>query len=190
MFLGVDPDLHNTGLAIADKNGNIVWVGCCSVPRDCKGSNAVIAMAKALDETLANYKMLHVVVEGQTINFKQTRNPGDILHLAHVTGIIVGLLAPRGWLSLFIPTPREWKGQVPKQIHHQRILDTLGWKYNVHPGYCVPINPPVDMGIPLKGTQWKHVVDAIGLARWGWKESTVRSRRVVAVHAARESEKD
>lgn len=187
MFLGIDPDLHNTGIAIADKTGKIVHVDCCCVHRKLKGSNAVIEMAKVLDVQLAKYKMLHVAVEGQTINFKQTRNPGDILHLAHVAGIAVGIIASRGWVSLLIPTPREWKGQVPKQIHHQRILEDLGWKYKVHPGYCVPISPPVEMGIPLKATQWKHVIDAIGLARWLWRETVVRQRIDRAVH---EKEKD
>jgi hypothetical protein len=191
MFLGVDPDLHDTGLAIVDKDGKVVWVGCCSILSAAfKGKDAVIQMAKALDDALANYKMLHVIVEGQTINFKQTRNPGDILNLAHVTGIAVGILVTRGWCSMQIPTPREWKGQVPKRIHHERILDSLGWKYKARSGYCVPISPPVDMGVPLRGSQWKHVVDAIGLARWGWKENEARSQQAAAVLAAREKEKD
>lgn len=183
-FIGIDPDLHHTGIAIVDPFGRVLEVECAKVSTSLRGAKAVAAMS---DELLCSMKYhaetyartVRAAVEGQTISFRQTKDPSSILHLAHVTGCAVSALRAHTLASVYIPAPREWKGQVPKQIHHQRICERLVWAYTLHgtkkSGYASPNDPPV--GKHLKPSQWKHVLDAVGLALWA-AEKHAREERV------------
>lgn len=177
LFLGIDPDLHHTGIALLDEFGRVLGVECVVLGPKHTGEEAVVLMSRAIGAVIGminDYKpgVNNVIVEGQTISFRQTADPDSIIKLAHVTGACVGAANELLECAVRIPKPREWKGQVPKQVHHQRILDRLGWKYELHGspknGYAAPTDPPV--GRKLKATHWKHVVDAIGLGQWGIKK--------------------
>ncbi len=177
LFLGIDPDLHHTGLAVVDEFGRVLGVECVCLERKYTGEEAVVKMSRAIGAVIGMIRdhtpgVNNVIVEGQTISFKQTADPDSIIKLAHVTGACVGAANELLECNVRIPKPREWKGQVPKQIHQQRVLDHLSWKYELHGspknGYASPVDPPV--GKKLKATHWKHVVDAIGLAQWGRKQ--------------------
>ena len=173
MFLGIDPDLHHTGIAVCDAQGTVMGVECCMIPGKLKGEDAVIAMTRAISGSIANMvdcleaeAFESVAVEGQHISFR-TPNPTDILHLAHITGAAIGVVNEMIAARLYIPAPKDWKGQVPKIVHQRKLLEELGWPHQSYgdqkSGYTIPTNPPV--GKMLKQTHWKHVVDAIGLAR-------------------------
>ena len=70
--------------------------------------------------------------------------------------------------EILMPSPQLWKGSVPKEIKHQRILRSLEWDFEVVTGKRVIPSVPDDLvGISqIPATQWTHVIDAMGLAKW------------------------
>lgn len=174
-FIGVDPDLHTPSVACVDFRGAVVglWVG--RVIKELKGADAVIASAKAITEHLrvATYGAQVAAIEGQDLYLggdRATKNPKSILAVAQVAGAAVGVMSYR--CRVLLPLPRDWKGSVPKGIHQARICQRLGWPYRAaggKEGYCVPTDPPVKFE-KFKGGDWKHLLDAIGLAQWAAKQ--------------------
>lgn len=169
IILGVDPDLHATSFVWLGSNG-VLDVRVARVPKKIVGDEAVDAMC----DVLAGMDLLRtalpdlVVVEGQHIvrGEKGTKNPVDILRLAQVAGA-ASCAARRAYRSTktIRPTPAEWKGQVPKEVHQARVLRDQGWG-------------TMEAGLAALGTRWPevttrewlHVVDALGLAQWGRKK--------------------
>lgn len=96
-----------------------------------------------------------VVVEAQQY-YKGGPNAGDLLNLALVAG---GAIAEcvRWWptTTVMVPLPAEWKGQIPKAIHHARIMGRLG----------------------LSAEYSIHEFDAIGMALWARDQIIVASPR-------------
>lgn len=182
LFLGIDPDLHNTGLAVVDVDPNgskrAHWVGVARVAKALKGEDAVVAMASALDEAsrgilrahkdASGFFWEHSVVEGQEIYQGSEVRVSDLLNLAQVAGAAAGVFGAGR-----IPRPKDWKGNVPKHIHQARTARALGWACEVRGGkepYVVPqLSGEVRGADDLEGRDWKHVMDAIGLALWASK---------------------
>ena len=182
-FLGIDPDLHHTGLAIVEVGPtgqrSVAWVGIARVPLRFKGEAAVTAMSVSLrtsrdvmtdagDNVAAwgAHAWHYAVVEGQEIYQGSAVKVSDLLNLAQVAGAAAGVFG-----ATRIPRPKDWKGQVPKHIHQHRTCRALSWAAGLRGGkepYVVPIFAG---GAPagadsLKDGDWKHVMDAIGLALW------------------------
>jgi hypothetical protein len=74
---------------------------------------------------------------------KQKGDPNTLIDLAMLGGMIVGAARP---LRVLLPTPRDWKGSVPKDIHHKRLR--AAWP-----------------ALPAKLSS--DQLDAFGLARYG-----------------------
>lgn len=136
----------------------------------------------AIHAAVEGHRILRVVVEGQQIYQGVRQRPDDILRLAQVAGAAAGVATHlAGATQLLMPRPQEWKGSVPKPIHQARVLERLGWPYErkgpapkrtmgkvEHAGYCVPTSVPTDVALyDVRPSDWKHIVDAIGLALWG-----------------------
>jgi hypothetical protein len=122
-----------------------------------------------------------VAVEAQEIyqfGTGRTANPKSIMYLATVAGM--ALAAHSRAFHLFFPTPQAWKGSVPKIIHQARILSKCGWKYEkvgtLDNGYCYPVDVPIGLG-DFKKTDWKHLVDAIGLALYAKEQYELAVRK-------------
>lgn len=171
-FIGVDPDLHATGIAVMHEE-EVVHVTVARIPAAFRGLGASLRMihevgiaAKALlsHGYLGNGIVSVAMIEGQTINFRQTANPASILPLSYVAGGAAASLLHHGLREVHLVEPRTWKGQVPKPIHQSRILKQLGWEHSRTKTHAVPDDPPVGRG--LKSAEWKHVIDAIGLAMY------------------------
>lgn len=79
-------------------------------------------------------------------------DPDDLLELAGVDGAITTLLRP-GKIAGF--KPREWKGQVPKEIHHARVLRKLN---EAETAVLERANVPPSLR--------HNVVDAVALGVW------------------------
>ena len=179
IIIGIDPDLHNTGIAgYCTKNNTVTFVDVLRVRKSASGRGttgrkAVLAMCNQagnipLDEDC-------VVVEGQEIAYtsKSGANPRDIMLLATVAG---GFLA-KAWADdarhVLFPPPNEWKGSVPKHTHQARIYDKLYWEFKKtgtsKTSYAYPTKGHEDVhgASTLNKGDWKHVGDAIGLAMWG-----------------------
>lgn len=169
--LGIDPDMHHIGVAVVSRTGveAIDIIGQSGNPR---GEKAVIGMAECLYDSLATivtgFSIDKVVVENQNLYLKGKANPGSILRLGQVAGMCV--MAARMCLpeaEILMPSPQLWKGSVPKEIKHKRILASLDWHFKEVNKRIIPTVPDDLVGIsqiPL--TQWTHVIDAMGLAKW------------------------
>jgi hypothetical protein len=86
---------------------------------------------------------------------KQKGNPNDLVKLATMAGMVLAQFQGRIW-DMFTPTPREWKGGIPKEIHHQRLAAMF---------------PEAEAKMAHVAKSYQHNVwDAIGLADWGRKQ--------------------
>lgn len=197
-ILGIDPDLHDTGLALWSDGRRVArhytsreglkvqdaevvltrsrpFLACLravSVPRTLRGWRAVESMARALPPAIStllegyyDVEISLVVVEAQRVYPRSKVRPNDIVRLAAVAGAAAASIGDRRpQPTLRMPEPREWKGQVTKTAHQNRILRRAGL--------------PWDEAIALAGNKTKagHAVDALGLALWG-AEQLEASRR-------------
>ncbi len=176
--LGVDPDLHSTSWAILDHK-SVLWVGRVVIPRRLRGAEAVAAtIEKMRDRKLPpGLGIDRIAVEGQQIyqkglNTFRALDQNDILMLAQVAGGMAALfwkMYPSA--KLLLPKPAEWKGQVPKTVHHARIYVDLHLPYMmIGRGEQKAVVPEFEPdtykeGDITPGTA-SHVNDAVGLALW------------------------
>ncbi len=172
-YIGIDPDLTNTAVAylVGDKITKVDIIKA----KGKKKESQVLEMMRALCAHIRHTGFTPLIenwvlaVEAQVIAAYHTKNPMSILHLGQVAAAALTVYhrtyvedSPNG-LSLF-PRPTEWKGSVPKEIHQARICKKLKWKYTKRSGYCVPEG----IGVPelARSSDWKHGLDAVGLALW------------------------
>lgn len=154
-YLGIDPDLHHTGVAVLGPEEGIVCTAL--VHGRAKGEQANILMAESIARVINDdyarhdcYMRYVAVVESQRIRPGSKVNPQDIVMLAQAAGAAVGACVR------FIPTadislvePQDWKGSIPKEAHHAVIRDHFGLTEGQF------------------GKHESHLLDAIGLAAWG-----------------------
>lgn len=185
--LGIDPDLQRPALAVV-RGRDIVLVACPKTS-GTKQQAAVLELASeamhwmdtACEElAFAGHhfpSMATVTVEAQKVYWGSgsTKNPQDIVVLAAAAGVMLNAAVAR-WphADADFPLPETWKKGVPKHIHQARVLSRLGVSYQKAGGksdpYCVPLWPEGKRPIGAEGlnkSDWKHVVDAIGLAVYG-----------------------
>ena len=124
-------------------------------------------------------------VEGQELartGAKRHARPEDVVRLGNVAGMCVMRVA-RGYLhgcGLYWPKPSEWKGSVPKHAMQARLYAELGWDYTIHyqgkkPDFAGPrgaLTNGLPLHLPNFGPKWKHVGDALLLARWCWEQAS------------------
>lgn len=183
--IGVDPDLHRTAFAAVCEQ-QVLAVGVARVASWLKGPDAVAAMVAMLryHHSDAEHSWDHwtrlssvLVVEGQQIyagGKKSTKGWDSVLLLAQVAGAAAGILTQYRQ-DLIIPRPQKWKGSIPKAVHQARVLKRRGIEYDMKGSktpksdtrYCVPRGRLAAGSDTLADSDWKHVVDAIGLADWG-----------------------
>lgn len=175
-FIGADPDLHTTGIAlVSDNPADPIKVWCIEVEKDVrKGRDAAVAMIEAINRFSGGVSD-YFAVEAQEIyqgagQDADTKNPRSILWLGHVAGALFFFLNMEA-IEGYFPSPQEWKGTVPKQIHQARILTSLRIPYekvgkDPRTGYCRPTDFSRFQGEVKSKTHWKHLIDALGLALW------------------------
>ena len=192
LCLGIDPDLHDTAIASWDDLGpgraHVV-----SVSKKVTGTDALLAMMHELSGPWPNFARgvgfdrevpVWAAVEGQELartGAKRHARPEDIVRLGNVAGMCVMRVA-RGYLhgcGLYWPKPSEWKGATPKHAMQARLYEELGWGYTVvgsggKPAYAVPEHLPETVTFEFPGRAWKHVGDALLLARWCWEQASGR----------------
>ena len=174
--IAIDPDLHTVGMAgiRLDIHGSL-WVGATHVSKELKGQQCSAQVFNEAYEVLAKANMKQglrplVVVEGQRIRTAagaETKNPQSIVELATAAGACVG--AARAYFPdcpVMIVEPAAWKGTVPKLIHHKRICHHLGWSFESLKTYIKPLDPTCDEVGEVKPADYKHILDAIGMAQW------------------------
>lgn len=176
--IGVDPDLHCTTFA-ALQDGKFHGVFAAEVDKSHKERIAMILMCIKIRETweiILRYcgkvnNWSAIAVEGQEFLIRGNSPFSDIGLLASVTGAVIAT-APRPGPAIFCPKPIQWKGNVPKPIHHQRIAEELGIEIEINQTHGVPKDAKIQTLLPLK-SDWKHGMDAIGLALWASKQKEI-----------------
>jgi hypothetical protein len=126
-------------------------------------------MATALMEFFGNlelpYRPTCLVVEWQRLRPRGEPRPNNIVDLCGFAGMCLTAASMVGAVHTFAPIPSEWKGQVPKAVHQERIIRRIGLTSDL-----TYVNGTT--GAPLPGAEKipasmrTHVIDAIGLACW------------------------
>lgn len=168
--MGIDPDTLRTGMAVVtgqlNETPRVIWVASADV------SGSASLGARARHSSMAERIWQHVlkapdadlvVVEGQAHRRGDPR-PDDIVQLGVVQGIAAGVAYQNcdGAQDLYMPLPTQWKGTSRKKKQYQEhLLQTLSLDEELSgvPG-AEDMNP----------VQRGHVVDAIGLAVWGFSQ--------------------
>lgn len=174
MFIGIDPDLHDLAIGYW-LNGQPVRAEVLHLPRRKGriGQLAVMDMAALISAHLPHHipkNALGLAIEAQTLRrrgAKQHKRPEDIVVLGNVAGAALAIsMSALPVSQIAFPTPEGWKGQIPKAVMQARLYDELGWGYErVGDDYARPLRSPASFS-NISAGQWKHVGDALLLARW------------------------
>lgn len=172
--LGVDPDTRCTAFAVVE-DGKFIGAWVARSP----AGGIQLQLAALADIPLAfqvgSPWFARAAVERPHIAGRTHARPDDLLALSLAAGgagavlQALGAIHPQG---LFLPTPGAWKGQVPKHIQQARTCRRLGWEPEIRATgrgrYCVPhgLAQGVWGVVDLRTSDWKHVMDAVGLALW------------------------
>ena len=123
--LSMDPGIRGCGIAVW-AGGKLLSAQYVPNPVD-KGNDvrAIVQMAVAVIKEAGNIDVL-VVETPQIYNESASKkNDNDILPLVGVDGAVAALLHAQGTRHFHQYLPREWKGQVPKEIMQKRIEGRL-----------------------------------------------------------------
>ena len=163
-IIAVDPGTRLCGYAVF-VDGEPVVAGVVRSKADTVAQRAGAMAADVLDAlpTCAQRLFDVAVVERPVIYPDSRERDSDIVDLAVSAGVIGGLLSGNAY-ALVMPTPREWKGAVPKHIHNERTK-----------AKCPAAVSLVERDVP-KGQQ-NHVWDAVGLALWYLNNYHSKGRR-------------
>lgn len=164
LFIGCDPDTKHSAYAVVDEEGKVV--DAYTIESDGSISDLVSKHAYDIKMNLWSTDGQDAIayIEGQVVYKNDAKsNPADLIKLARASGVSAMYLA-QITNDITVLDPIQWKGTVPKHIHQARILKELGYESeNIQAkgsAYCIPT---VNF-LNLTKTQYKHVIDAIGLA--------------------------
>ncbi len=124
--LAIDPSIRATGVAVFEKQ-ELVF---CTVirptksddPKKCKHYN-LKEIQKILEKEIGwSVTPEAIIAEVPEVYQVSKGNPNQLMHLAVLDGMILGRLKAQ---QTFLPLPKEWKGQVPKEIHNAKALAKL-----------------------------------------------------------------
>jgi len=184
--IGVDPDLHNTAIAVVTKE-RVLALGVIRGQDGLKEDEAVEDMVAEVHNYLPTW-LSHMLAQGIKVfspkppsrvegqKFYGKSLPEDLIRLATVSGACLAALN-RSWLGQArLVQPTHWKGSVDKTTNQARTLKDYGVGFKVVgglKGYCVPTTNKEKLptiwtsdGSPPLQSDWKHVLDAVGIARW------------------------
>lgn len=155
-LIAVDPGLRHCGIAYFYK-GILGYAGLVRNPETtARGARAWIAMARAVAARIQRFDWEKGVVEDQEQyeGASNRVNRADLTELAHVAGAVALVLGARG-SDVESPLPKQWKGQLPKDVCNRRIEAKL-----------TPLEAVV---IEREGALTHNIIDAVGLGLWALK---------------------
>lgn len=177
-MVGVDPDLRNTAVAAVDlRTGSLEYVGCTNVGKHIYGQQCAISTYLGVQAMGLAFRRPLIGVEGQRIR-GATRgskkiDPQSIVDLAACAGAagaaVYQTLSRSATPELAVVEPMTWAGTTDKMIRHRRLCRDLGWECRETKSYVYPVfegGTPPCRGNVTSNAHWKHVLDAIGIARW------------------------
>lgn len=148
--VAIDPSMHSTGIAIFEDE-QLIETKCIEVDEKIIGFHALVSMScKATDYANAfTYRDCVFVIEEQVRHKKDRMSMEDFVKLASISYIIGCDLAYND--NIFFVQPSQWKKQLPKKIHHGRLMAN-----------------EIKLGTDIKLLQDRQpdIMDAIGIGRW------------------------
>jgi Holliday junction resolvasome RuvABC endonuclease subunit len=139
-IMGIDPGLNACGIARWDPQAQTMTAQTV-YPKTKDMLGRIETICSALPRLLPSIHTL--VIEMPQVYQYAKADPNDLVLLSIAVGAIARDVRPR---VLLLPTPAQWKGQVPKAIHHRRIRKLVP---NIH------------------GSTSKDALDAVGLCLYG-----------------------
>lgn len=179
-YLGIDPDVKCMGFALWSDSYGPHWVGVAKIPTRLSKEAAVVKQAEASAEvirfltTKLRFRFGGVALESQQ---KDRRVMGFDAHtsLSQVTGAVLGSISSEVLACpIRVVKPWEWKKSQKKHAMQARLYTDLGWgwtkKGEGSDRFAIPTNLPQTLqgADRLKPNDWKHVGDALLLARWAY----------------------
>lgn len=122
-----------------------------------------LRMAREVDRTVCR-----LVIERMRVYpiQQQKGDQNDLLDLSFVSGVVVGVVAgnkAQGETHVELVTARDWKGQVPKDVVHKRILAVLSSNERL----------VLEKGTAKVPASLRHnVLDAVGIGLWACSRLT------------------
>lgn len=148
--MGIDPSINVMGYALVTKDA-IIYSGTLRAPEDVKTqhlASRVQYMLWSLRNVMNEGKPDEVVVErpkmwGGKVS-EGANNSESLLILSTMVGALVGMFYEASPdLPVRLPTPSNWKGDLPKHITQRKVKEHYGYE-----------------------AKSDHEADAIGIALW------------------------
>lgn len=167
-LLSVDPSIRACGIAIFDRK-KLVYVNVLrpsAVINAAEGIRDVMDLAQdAWEKTMgASFSPETLVVELPQI-YQQAQlkgDPNDLVPLAIMLGRLWERFKPK---NMLMPLPKEWKGQVPKEVMNNRTLASLSKR---------EVEIFSDDLLRVPGGLRHNGMDAIGIGLWALKRMGLR----------------
>lgn len=161
-LMSIDASINNLGMAIWDMGSKTLLLWKLVHPKVDKRKNEYeksLSMSDQLREWARAYVVNHTILEVPehwSVGGYEARETGSIAKLCFVCGLIYGMQYDMETFELVIP--REWKGQLPKDVMANRLQNDY-------------IKYGIDMNGSVTGTKLnENVADAIGIGHfklWG-----------------------
>lgn len=177
--IGIDPDTRHLGVCGWSRGEpGPKWVATTHLSKDVKGAHVhMFREALRLFEEVPRFPRPLILLEVMRYRVGENVTPQSLIDLNFVGGTVAAAALTAYPDARVIPVePSQWKGSVKKQIHHTRLMTQLAWRHEVLKSYVRPIDPPVIRVGKIKPADWKHVLDGVGLARWGLEQLKIASR--------------
>lgn len=145
-IIGIDPGVNTVAWSRVQNNRLIA----CGLIEAAFPLNVISFMDK--QEWQMVLPVLHVEKPQVYDVSKQKGDQKDIVNLAITVGALAGCWASKGGVFVLFE-PREWKGQVPKDIMLSRIVDKL-------------MEEEVAIIPKLPKSKLHNVIDAVGIGLW------------------------
>lgn len=160
--VSVDPGLSGTGVVYWRKGfphtSQVLLPPQYITRNDVKpGEDDVVARARWLASMIvmsAGFEPYTMIVEFPEFQAGATRQmgwkTGSLQRLTFLVGVMVGYL-PANW-RIIMPTPSQWKGQLPKDVVQRRMIAKYGKQK------CDALRVRT------------HAWDALGIGEWAWRQ--------------------
>lgn len=184
IYLGLDPGTKDNMVLAALLPDDDLRVAIIDCGKDGDARSRTIVAAPATRSAIQSLALPVdaglLVVEWQR-PLPGDKRPKNISDLSAFAGLAMGVIQGSfSNLTVFTPTPEEWKGQVPKHVKHNRIVALAGIDRVRFALERAGIPVPASLGRFAKEFSGKasNAIDAIGLALWGKQQDSSLSRYI------------